>query len=138
MSQEETGIPQVKDGYDEIFAIEMDGWCYGIQNYPGEIFPGLIHAVVKEISPGFRMALQHHYAFNVMELSSKLSKAAKFLVHEKEIAFSIMAQLPNPSELNEDEQFILAQVIDPVEVAYGGVIERLQRKWNFEKRRKAA
>jgi len=127
----------VKDGYDEIFKIEMDGWCYGIQNYPGEIFPGLIHAVVRELGAGFKLAIEHNYAFNVLELSAKLSKAAKYLVHEKEIAFSVMAQLPIPTELSEEGQFVLAQIIDPVEQAYGGVIERLQRKWALE-RKKAA
>ena len=127
----------VKDGYDEIFKIEMDGWCYGIQNYPGEIFAGLIHAVIKELAPGFRLAIEHNYVFNVLELSAKISKAAKYLVHEKEIAFSIMAQLPIPAELAEDQQFILAQIIDPVEQAYGGVIERLQRKWAPEKKKAA-
>lgn len=129
---------KVMDGYNEIFAIEMDGWCYGIQNYPGEIFPGLIHAVVKELSAGFKLAIEHNYAFNALELSTKLSKAAKYLVHEKEIAFSIMAQLPSPHELSEEGQYILAQIIDPVEQAYGGVIERLERKWMFERNKKAA
>ena len=125
----------VKDGYDEIFNIEMDGWCYGIQNYPGEIFAGLLHAVVKELAPAFKLAIEHHYVFNALELSAKLSKAAKYLVHEKEIAFSIMAQLPSPFDLEEDEQFIMAQIIDQVEQAYGGVIERMERKWSFDRRK---
>lgn len=116
----------------------MEGWCYGIQNYPGEIFPGLIHAVVKELAAGFKLAIQHNYAFNVLELSAKLSKAAKYLVHEKEVAFSVVAQLPSPHDLTPDEQFVLAQIIDPVEQAYGGVIERLERKWGFEKKKRAA
>ena len=128
----------IKDNYDEIFNIEMDGWCGGIQNYPGEIFPGLIHAVVKELAPGFKLALQHNYTFSILDLSKKLSKAAKYLIHEKEVAFSILAQLPGPSELDEDSQFALAQIIDPVEQTYGGVIERLERKWSFERAKKAA
>lgn len=131
-------MQSASNGYNEIFAIEMDGWCYGIQNYPGEVFPGLIHAVVKELAPGFKLAIEHGYAFNALELSAKLSKAAKYLVHEKEIAFSVMAQLPCPHQLNEDGQYTLAQVIDPVEQAYGGVMERLERKWSFERKKKAA
>jgi len=128
------GIP-IKDGYDEIFNIEMEGWAYGIQNYPGEIFAGLLHAVVRELAPAFKIAIEHNYAFNALELSTKFSKAAKYLVHEKEIAFSIMAQLPTPFELSEDEQCVLAQIIDQVEQAYGGVIERMERKWSFEKKK---
>lgn len=128
----------VKDRYDEIFAIEIDGWCYGIQNYPGEVFPGLVHAVIKELAPTFRTAIAHHYVFNIIEISQKFSRSAKYLVHEKEIAFSILAQMPAPPELDEDEQFIMAQLIDQVEQSHGGAIERLQRKWTFEKKRKAA
>ena len=119
----------------------MDGWCYGIQNYPGEIFPGLVHAVVKELAPGFKLAIKHNYVFDVLDLSARLSKAAKYLVHEQEIAFSIMAHLPSPSEFDEDGQFVLAQLIDQVEQAYGGVVERMERKWTLERdqrRRKAA
>jgi hypothetical protein len=127
----------VKDKFDEIFNIEMDGWCYGIQNYPGEIFPALIHAVVKELSLSFKNAIDNHYAFDIIDLSKRISQAAKFLIHEKEVAFSILAQLPNPSVLSEEGQYVLAQIIDQVEQSYGGAIERLQRKWQFEKKQAA-
>jgi len=121
-----------KDRFGEIFDIEMEGWCYGIEKYPGEIFPGLVHAIIRELADSFKMAIEHQYAFDVLTLSSKMSKAAKYLVHEKEIAFSILAYLPHPSLLTDAGQLTLAQVIDPVEEAYGGAIERLQRKWNAE------
>lgn len=122
--------------FKKIFQIEMEGWCYGIQNFPGEIFPGLIHAVIKEVSPSFKAAIEHDLAFNVIELSQKMSKAAKYLVHEKEIAFSVLAHLPSPHELSEDGQFILAQIIDQVEQVHGGALERLSRKWTYEAKRR--
>jgi hypothetical protein len=128
----------IRDKFDEVFEIEMSGWCYGIEKYPGEIFSGLIHAVIRELAPSFKAAIEHNYAFKVLDLASRVSKAAKYLIHEKEIAFSILAQLPSPATLpTEDAQFTLAQVIDQVEQAYGGALERLQRKWSYE-RRKAA
>lgn len=123
----------VKDRFDEIFEIEIEGWCYGLQNYPGEIFPALVHAIVKELAPTYRAAIEHHLVFNVLDTAHKISRAAKYLVHEKEVAFSILAQIPNPTTLNEDEQFVLAQVVDQVEQAYGGALMRLQKKWNWEK-----
>ncbi|MCB0332085.1 MAG: hypothetical protein KDD55_01230 [Bdellovibrionales bacterium] len=125
---------EVKDRFDEIFSIEVEGWCYGIQNYPGEVFPGLIHAVIRELKPSYKAAVQHFLVFDVLTVSKNLSRASKYLVHEKEIAFCILAQLPNPSELDEDEQFVLAQIIDQVEQAYGGALDRLQRKWAYERR----
>ena len=126
---------EVKNNFNEIFSIEMEGWCYGIQNYPGELFPGLVHAVVRELKPSFKAAIQHYMVFDILRTAKKISRAAKYLVHEKEIVFSILAQLPNPSELDEDEQFVLAQIIDQAEQEYGGALERLQRKWAYERRR---
>lgn len=118
-----------KNRYNEIFDIEVEGWCYGVQNFPGEIFPGLIHAVLKELRPSFKAAVESDYVFNVIEISQRFSKAAKYLVHEKEIAFSILAQLPTPYEINEDGQFILAQLIDQVEQTHGGALDRMRKKW---------
>jgi hypothetical protein len=128
----------VVNKFDEVFAIEIEGWAYGIQNYPGEVFPGLVHAVIREIKPTFRSAIEHGVPFDIMAISRKLSKAAKFLVTEKEIAFSILAQLPNPIDLDEDGQYIMAQVIDPVEQEYGGALSRLQKKWAYEKQKREA
>lgn len=127
----------VKDSYDEVFKVEMEGWCYGIANYPGEIFPGLVHRVIKELGPSFREAIEHHLVFNVIETSQKFSKSAKYLINDKEIAFSILSTLPNPSVLDEDAQFIMAQIIDQVERAYGGALDRLQKKWGWERRQAA-
>ena len=127
----------IRDKFDEVFEIEIEGWCYGIQSYPGEIFPGLIHSVVKELEPSFKACVEHNHVFDVLGVAEKLSRAAKYLVHEKEIAFSIMAQLPSPKVLEEDGQFILAQIIDQVEQAYGGVLVRLERKWSYERKQAA-
>lgn len=127
----------IKDSYDEVFKVEMEGWCYGISNYPGEIFPGLVHRVIKELTPSFREAIEHHLVFNVIETSQKFSKAAKYLINDKEIAFSILSTLPNPSSLDEDAQFVMAQLIDQVERAYGGALDRLQKKWGWERRQAA-
>ncbi|RMG40334.1 MAG: hypothetical protein D6719_11215 [Candidatus Dadabacteria bacterium] len=124
-----------KDRYDEIFEIEVDGWCYGIQNFPGEIFPALIHGIIRELRPSFAIAIKNHYAFNILDVAAKISKAAKYLIHEKEVAFSMLSQLPNPAKLDEDEQYILAQIIDQVEQAYGGAIERMRRKWSYENKK---
>lgn len=126
---------QVKDRFNEVFDIEMDGWCYGIEKYPGEIFPGLVHAVVRELAASFKAAMEHGYVFDIIAISRKISKAAKYLVHEKEVTFSVLAQFPHPSTLSEEAQFVMAQIIDRVEQEYGGALERLQRKWSFEKKK---
>lgn len=125
---------RVKDRYDEIFAIEIEGWCYGISTSPGEIFRGLVHRVVKELNPSFRVAIEHNVVFDIIDISKRFSKAAKFLIHEKEVAFSILLQLPNPQTMTEEQQFVLAQIVDRVEQTYGGALDRLQKKWYAERR----
>lgn len=127
----------VKDRYDEVFEVEMEAWCYGLTNFPGEIFPGLIHRVIKELGPTFKEAIECHYVFDVIKTSQRFSKAAKYLISDKEVAFSILSQLPNPTQLDEDGQFVMAQVIDQVERSYGGALDRLQKKWGWEKRQAA-
>ena len=119
--------------YGQIFELEMDGWCYGIESYPGEIFPALVHAVIKDLAPCFISSLENGYVFSVLALADKFSKASKFTVHAKEIAFSILAQFPHPNTLNEEGKYTLAQVIDEVEQAHGGALDRLQRKWSSNK-----
>lgn len=123
---------KVLDRYDEIFEIEIDGWCYGVTNFPGEVSAGLVHRVIRELTDVFRTAIEHNYVFNILSVSDKISKAAKYLIDEREITFSILAQLPNPVTITEDQQFILAQIVDQAEQAYGGAIERLEKKWAWE------
>lgn len=124
---------KVKDRYDEIFQIEMEGWAYGIANYPGEIFPELVFRVIQELEGSFINALKNYHAFNIVEISGMFSKAAKYLVHEQDIAFCILAQFPSPEKLaDEDAAFIMGQVIDKVEQAYGGALDRLEKKWRWE------
>ncbi len=133
---------EVKDRFNEIFEVEIDGWCYGLTHFPGEVHAALVHRVIKELGQSFRDAVDHHFAFNVLELSTRISRAAKYLVPEREAAFAILYQLPNPNDFGEEGQFVIAQLVDQVEQAYGGALEKIQRKWAWElekaKARKAA
>lgn len=122
----------VKDKYDEVFQIEMEGWAYGIANYPGEIFPELIFRVMRELEPSFVAAIEHHHVFNIVEVATMFSKAAKYLVHEKDITFCILSLFPPPGKFDEDGQFVMAQIIDEVEKTYGGALERLEKKWRWD------
>ena len=119
-----------KDRFGEVFDIEMDGWCDGIEKYPGEVFSGLVHTIIRELGESFRLALEHGYVFDILALSKKISKSAKYLVHEKEIAFSILANFPHPRSLSEEGQFTMAQIVQQVDDAYGGAVERFVHKWN--------
>jgi hypothetical protein len=121
-----------RNQYSEIFDIEMAGWCHGIERYPGEIFPGLIHVVVKELKPNIRTAIEKGYAFSLLDLSEKFLKSAKYAIEEEEMIFSFLNQLPSPLDLNSEEQQTLTAIIQPAEIKFGKVIERLKKKWKLE------
>jgi hypothetical protein len=128
----------VKDRYDEVFDIEIEGWCYGLTNYPGEVSPQVVHRIIRELSTSFQAAIEHNVVFNILSISEKLSQSARYLIHEKEIAFAIIAQLPNPAILLEEQQCVLGLVIDQVEQSYGGALDNFYKRWNLGPRREAA
>lgn len=122
--------------FEQIFKIEIEGWCYGLANYPGEVFPGLLHRIIRELAPTFIKALENEIAFDILDISMKLSKAAKYLIDEREICFSILAFIPTPEQFSEGAQFAMSRVIDQVEQAYGGALEKLEQKWKLEREAK--
>ena len=77
------------------------------------------------------MAIEHNVVFNVLEVAAKFSDATKNLVHEQEIAMAIVAQLPNPALLLEEQQCVLGLVIDQVEQAYPGALSSFYNRWKI-------
>lgn len=128
----------IDERYEELFDVEISAWCYGIEKYPGEVYPGLVHSIIAELKPSIRAAFQMKVAFDILEISTRISKSAKYLIHEKEVCFSLLAQFPNPKNLNEDGQYAMAQVIDQAEQEYGGVLDRLRVKWKRDTKLLAA
>jgi len=127
---------QVADKYNEIFEIEIDCWCYGFAKFPGEITPALVHRVIKELTTIFRAAIDHNYVFNLHETAQLVHESIGGVIDEKEITHAILAQFPQPFELSEDGQFIMAQIIDQAEQRYGGVLERLEKRWKSSRPQK--
>lgn len=121
----------VKNRYDEVFEIEIDGWCFGLTNYPGEISAPVVHRIIRELATSFQAAIDHNVVFNVIQIAGKFSEAARYLIHEQEIAMAIVAQLPNPATLLEEQQCVLGLVIDQVEQAYPGALESFYKRWQI-------
>lgn len=119
----------VSERYDEIFDIEIDCWCYGFIKFPGEITAPLVHRVIKELAPVLQAAIDHNFAFDILKSAHLIFKATAGVVSEKELCFSLLAQLPAPHMLTEDGQFVLAQVLDQAERSYEGVLARMEKRW---------
>jgi hypothetical protein len=126
--------PAVREEYNEIFAVEIDCWCYGFLKFPGEISAPLVHRVLKELAPVLQAAIDHNYVFDAPETARLIGNATGYVVSEKEICFSLLAQLPLPQVLTEDAQFILAQVVDKAEQVYPGVHERMEQRWRTHRK----
>lgn len=131
-----------KHRYDEIFEIEVDGWCYAIARFEGEISPSIVHRLLKEFAPSLQRSVECHYAFDPLAVARRISKSAKYLISEKEVLFCLLTHLPRPDGLNEEAQYVLAMIVDQAERVYAGVLPRLEKKWKGERleaeRRKAA
>lgn len=120
---------RASDNFKEIFDTELAGWCYGLANYPGDMFDALAHRVISELKVLLVGALTNGYVFDMRAVVEELCKATKFLISEKEITFSILAQFPDPRELSEEAQYTMAMIIDQADQQYGDVVEKLNRKW---------
>ncbi len=123
--------------YASVFPIEVECWCYGMINFPGQLYPKLVHRVVKEMSPIFKAAIESLFAFDLFDTAKKISEASKQIVTERQAVFAILANLPMPAELEEDSLHTLGQVIDQAEKEYGGVLEQMEELWKHESIRRA-
>lgn len=124
-------------GYEEVFNLEIEAICYALTNYPGEIYDTLFYMCVRDLKNSFRAAIESNVTFDVIDIASRLSRAAKYLVDERDISFEILNLLPQPRTLSEDAQFVMAQIIDQVEQTYGGALEHVEKKWATERRQAA-
>jgi hypothetical protein len=115
--------------YQEVFAVEIEGWCYGISQYPGEIFPALIFSIIKELAPSFHQAIVCGVEVDVLDIAMKLSRAAKYLVDEQEIGMRVFLLLPNLAELPVHSQNVLEKIIQKVDTTYPGAASLLEEKW---------
>ncbi len=124
----------VKERFDEIFDMEVQCWCYGFARYPGNLNQELVHRVVREMAPTFKAAVQHNHIFDLIETAERIAKSTRYVISTKEAAFSILIQLPTPFELDEEAQFVLAQIIDQGEMAYGDVLMTLEKRWRRDRK----
>jgi hypothetical protein len=110
----------------------VERWCFGLAQYPGEINTRLVHFAVREMRGDLQEAIEACCVIDVLDTALQLSRAAKYLVDEREIAYQILQTLPDPTALNEEQQFTLCQIVDQVENAYGDAISFM--RWRESER----
>ncbi len=120
----------MENSFEEIFNVELDCWCYGISHTNEKVDQRVIHQVIKSFSPVIHEAIEHLYVIDIAATAKKILKSSKCkTIQEKEIAFSILSQLPMPAELSREQYDVLITIVNQVEDIYAGAFSRLQKKW---------
>ena len=132
------GSSEREDNYASIFSVEIDSWCYAFSRFPGELSQELIYRVVKEMSPALRSAIANNYAFDLLEAAGKIHRGIQGFLSLKEVVFVLLVNLPAPYGLDEEEQYVLAQIIDQGEREFGDVLNQLEQKWRRDRGVEAA
>ncbi|HMO02299.1 MAG TPA: hypothetical protein PKD37_06415 [Oligoflexia bacterium] len=121
-----------RDRYDEVFEIEVAGWCYGLEHYPSGVTKELAYAVIKELAPSFRKAIESFFAFDLISVADRFAKSSQGAINVNEAALCILSLLPNPTTLEANCVGVLGEIIESAESVIPGVGEKLQSKWNRE------
>ncbi|MCS6961053.1 MAG: hypothetical protein NZT61_00920 [Deltaproteobacteria bacterium] len=118
--------------FKEILKIELEGWCYGISNYPGEIHAGLIHRIIQELQGTICRAMEEDVEIDFVKLGTKIAQASRYMVDEREVTFSLLCQLPNPNYLDGKEQQYVRRAIQKACETFPEIEQMMELKWKFD------
>jgi hypothetical protein len=113
----------------EIFAVELEGWLYGLKAFPGKMYPALVQQVIKELAPALGSAMAAGVEIDFIAIARKFLASANGVITERAIIHHLLVQLPNPRQLNEELQYKLAISLNAVEVKFPGVVSSAQKAW---------
>ena len=117
------------DIFQDEFKTVIKAFCSGIKRYPGEIHDRLVHVVIQDLEPMFVGALERGYVFDILSVAEDFCEAAMFRLDAEGVLSKLLSLFPNPSLLDEEQQFILAQILDPVDQALPSAVQKLQYEW---------
>ena len=113
----------------ENFHTVINAYCHGISKYDGELDDELVTILIKDLKPAFEEAIENEYQFDLLAIAEQFCEATNFKVTPEGVVASLLDILPIPSVISSDEQFVLAQIIDPVDQVIPGTLDRLQWEW---------
>lgn len=97
----------------------VDDWCGALSGFPAEVSLDLVYFVSGACSDAYIEASTKGITGSVIEDSRRLSKAAKYLVHEKDIAYMIAARLAAQEDPSPASAAPTAAMIKQVRDLYG-------------------
>jgi hypothetical protein len=108
--------------------LEVDSWCFGLENLGEDPLPKVVFTIVRELRFVMAEAVSNGFAFDINSMADKLFYSCKGVVSRKELLFALIAVLPEPQTLSEDEKRIFAMIIAQVEASEGGAVKRVQQR----------
>lgn len=117
--------------FHQEFERQLESWCFGLSVLNEEPLPEVVFKVCKEFSATLKEALGKGYAFDILRVAGRISKAAQNVVDTKQLVFSLMSYLPAPQALTPEAQVVFAVVIAQVEQTFGGAVERAKERFQI-------
>lgn len=110
------------------FQARFDDLFSALADYPGEISTDLAHYAARHCAKLFEQAFRRDISPDIVEVASRLSKSAKYLVHEKDITLYIFMNLPERSDLPEAARPAFDRMSKKMESTWDN-IDDVARKW---------
>ena len=110
------------------FTLEITSWLQALQKFPSEISPKLVHGLIKEMSGTFLFAIKGNFAFSLIEIAERIDAISNSVVPKKEIVFSLIAHLPSPKIIDQNEKDTLLNIIGSTAKEYPEIVKRFEKK----------
>ena len=115
--------------FSEVFAVELHCWCHGLSSINERVEREALLEVIREFAPVMREAIENEFVFDPVQTAKDICVAANHPEMEREIAYYMLSLLPFPTELNEAQAKIEAEIVEIAEAAFAGTIKRLEQRW---------
>ena len=102
---------------------QVESMCTALKSFRGEVDVELVRYIIGQYSHEIEHALVYAPEVDLPEISLRLSRAAKYRVHEKEIAFYILLSMPFMDSFPEVAQGRLSEIWDQAIEKYGRGLE---------------
>lgn len=114
----------------ETFAVELEGWIYGLKAFPGKMYPALVQQVIKELAPAISAAVKEGVELDFVAIAQKFLASANGVITTRAIVHHLLVLIPDPRQLDEERQYTLAVALNKAEQKFPGIVASAQKAWN--------
>lgn len=112
----------------ENFEIDIESWLYAIRHSKAKFDSEIVHALLREMSGSFSEAIKSSIVFDLVGLAEKLFNATGKVVCQKEIVFYLLANLPNPAPLNDQQFNTFEEIVAKSKIKYPEIVSKFEAR----------